>query len=291
MKTRIYFLFAMIFLAGTFFTIPSHATTHTVLVGNYYFNPANLNVTVGDTVKWVWVAGSHTTTSGTIPAGAASWDHLINSSNQTYSYAVTVAGVFNYVCTPHASMGMVGSFTAASPNNTLAVAPANQNVSSAAGNTSFTVTSNTSWNASCDMTWCTCTPSGTGNGTITATYTENTTHAIRTTMITVTASGVADQTVMVTQAASTTGLSDQAAPLFLIYPNPVISKFWVASESLKTSETEVSIYNISGMKVFGPVTISGSPATVDVSRLPDGVYFVRTGKGSSGEVSRIVKTQ
>jgi len=109
-------------------------------------------------------------------------------------------------------------------------------------------------------------------------------------MITVTASGVADQVVMVTQAASTTGISDQAAPTFLIYPNPVISKFQVASESLKSSETEVSIYNISGMKVFGPVTISGSPASVDAGMLPDGVYFIRIGKDKAEKVERMIKT-
>jgi plastocyanin len=90
-----------------------HATKWIVNVQNFTFSPANLpNVNVGDTVKWVWVNGTHTTTSTTIPGGAASWDHPITSSNTFYEYPVTVSGSYAYQCTPHAGMGMVGSFTA-----------------------------------------------------------------------------------------------------------------------------------------------------------------------------------
>jgi hypothetical protein len=73
---------------------------------------------VGDTVKWVWASGSHTTTcdpatqAGTsLPAGAATWDEPITSVNTTYEYVVTVAGVYNYWCNPHAPE-MAASFTA-----------------------------------------------------------------------------------------------------------------------------------------------------------------------------------
>ncbi|MCX7834030.1 MAG: T9SS type A sorting domain-containing protein [Ignavibacteria bacterium] len=99
----------------------SFATTHIVQVSNYAFTPQNLNVTVGDTIKWVWVSGIHTTTSTTIPQGATPWDVIISSSNQTYSYPVVVPGLYNYVCTPHIPMGMVGSFNA-SPSNITPIA-------------------------------------------------------------------------------------------------------------------------------------------------------------------------
>jgi plastocyanin len=57
------------------------ATKWTVTVQNFSFNPSSLpNVAVGDTIKWVWVSGSHTTTSSTIPGGAVSWDQPINSA-------------------------------------------------------------------------------------------------------------------------------------------------------------------------------------------------------------------
>ncbi len=376
MKTKIYFLSAMIFLTGICFTITSHATTHTVQVGNYYFNPASLNVTVGDTVKWVWVNGSHTTTSGSIPAGAASWDHPINSSNQTYAYPVTVAGSYNYVCTPHAGMGMVGSFTAANPGNTLAVTPSNQNVTAASGSTTFSVTSNTAWMASCNMSWCTCTPSGTGNGSLSSDYSENTSTTARVATITITATGVPDVMVTVTQAgaaptlivtpasqnvsqaagstnftvssnsgwtassdqtwctvtasgsgngsitatyqANTSntprsamitvsvsglpdkmvtvnqdaalGINDPASGTFSIYPNPVTSKVNITDNSLNSSPNEVNIYNINGIKVYGPVVLSFSPASIDVSSLADGVYFIRIGKDKTEKTERMVKT-
>lgn len=97
------------------FNLCTNATEWTVQVSNFKFNPATLNVVVGDVVKWVWVSGTHTTTSSTIPAGAASWDSPITGTSTTFSYTVTVAGTYNYVCTPHEAFGMVASFTA-SPN-------------------------------------------------------------------------------------------------------------------------------------------------------------------------------
>ena len=74
---------------------------------------------------------------------------------------------------------------------------------SAAGNTTFTVTSNSSWIVSSDQTWCTVTPSGNGNGPIQATYTENTTANTRVAGVTVTVAGLSPVVVMVTQAGIT----------------------------------------------------------------------------------------
>ncbi|MCX6282117.1 MAG: BACON domain-containing carbohydrate-binding protein [Bacteroidetes bacterium] len=377
MKTKIYTLTALIFLAVILAATEASATVHQVQVGNYFFNPASMNITVGDTVKWIWVSGTHTTTSTSIPAGAASWDQPITSSNTTYSYTVTNAGTYSYKCTPHAAMGMVASFVATNPSNTLSVTPSNQNVGAAGGSTSFSVVSNTSWNASCNKAWCSCSPSGTGNGTIDVTYSENTSVSQRVASITVIATGAPTQTVTVTQAgaaptltvtpasqnvtqlagsvnfnvtsntdwtsvssqswctvtssgtgngtitavytANTTGsqrmamitvsvsglpdqmvtvsqdaalgINDQPAQTYLIYPNPVRSTLTIASESLKSSADEITIYSISGMKVMGPVTISGSPVSVDVSTLSEGVYFIRIGKDGSGTVKRIIKTR
>lgn len=98
-------------------------TKHSVLVGDSFFNPASLNVKVGDTVSWSFTGNmqNHTTTSSTIPSGAASWDQPINTANPTFNYVVTKAGTYNYVCTPHASF-MKGTITA-----TVATAVANIN--------------------------------------------------------------------------------------------------------------------------------------------------------------------
>jgi len=98
-------LFFLLVLTGL------HATTYTVQVSNFAFSPSSLpNVLVGDTIKWVWVSGSHTTTSVSVPNGAATWDSPMNSSSTTFSYPITVAGTYTYKCSMHASM--TGTITA-----------------------------------------------------------------------------------------------------------------------------------------------------------------------------------
>ncbi|KAA9041777.1 T9SS type A sorting domain-containing protein [Ginsengibacter hankyongi] len=90
----------------------SKATTWNVDVQNFQFSPATLNVAVGDVIHWVWVAGTHTTTSVTIPAGAATWDMPMDITHTTYDYTVTQPGVYSYQCNFHAFLGMTASFTA-----------------------------------------------------------------------------------------------------------------------------------------------------------------------------------
>ncbi len=96
------------------------AATDTVHVANYQFTPATINVVVGDTVVWVWDEGNHTTTCdpsdpdipGTsLPAGAEPWNSLIDESNSTFQYVITVEGTYNYICIPHYP-NMVGSIIA-----------------------------------------------------------------------------------------------------------------------------------------------------------------------------------
>jgi hypothetical protein len=83
---------------------------------------------------------------------------------------------------------------------TLSVYPGNQNVSSNAGNTSFSITSNTNWTIADDAGWLSVNPtSGSGNGTITANYTTNTLATIRVGTITISGTGVSSQSVTVTQ--------------------------------------------------------------------------------------------
>lgn len=95
--------------------VSSNATTHTVSVSNFQFSPNNMNVTVGDTIKWVWMSGSHTTTSASTPAAASGWDNPMTSGSTSFIYVVKIAGSYHYVCTPHAAFGMTADFTATSP--------------------------------------------------------------------------------------------------------------------------------------------------------------------------------
>ncbi len=91
------------------------ATVHIIKVSNYQFTPATTNAVIGDTIVWIWKNGNHTTTSTTIPTGANPWDMLINTTHRRYGIRVTVAGTYNYKCTPHASFGMLGSINVSAP--------------------------------------------------------------------------------------------------------------------------------------------------------------------------------
>ncbi|MFI5172864.1 MAG: plastocyanin/azurin family copper-binding protein, partial [Chitinophagales bacterium] len=108
-KLNLLFLFTIIFLGFS-----AKATIHEIQVEDNEFNPSNLNVMVGDTIKWFWdnSAGDHTTTSTSVPDGALTWDAPIAASSQTFIYVVTLPGSYNYKCTIHAGMGMTGNFNA-----------------------------------------------------------------------------------------------------------------------------------------------------------------------------------
>ncbi len=111
----------LLLLAITLISLCSNATIHVVSVANFQFSPANVpDVIVGDTMRWVWVSGTHTTTDdngvhGTsptsTPAGAPTWNDSINVRKTSFDYTVTVPGVYNYLCNPHAA-NMKASFTA-----------------------------------------------------------------------------------------------------------------------------------------------------------------------------------
>jgi plastocyanin len=93
------------------------AVTHTVNFGGalgFVFSPSSFTASVGDTVKWVGDFTIHTTTSTSVPATAATWDHGATTSTTTspFIYVIHVAGAYNYHCAIHYTLGMIGSFTA-----------------------------------------------------------------------------------------------------------------------------------------------------------------------------------
>jgi endonuclease I len=140
------------------------------------------------------------------------------------------------------------TFTTLTPS--LTVTPSNRSVPSSAGSTTFTVTSNSSWTANSNQTWCTVTPSGAGNGTITANYSLNATTDQRVANVTVTVSGLAPVIVTVTQAG--------AAPTLSVTPSdrPVTS----ASGNTTFSVTSNTTWTVSSDQTWCTVTPSGSGA-------------------------------
>jgi plastocyanin len=79
--------------------------------GALKFSPQDVTINVGDTIQWVWASNHHSSTSGTPGNPDGLWDSGILNKNATFSHTFTTPGVFPYYCTPHGSLGMVGSVT------------------------------------------------------------------------------------------------------------------------------------------------------------------------------------
>lgn len=93
----------------------SFATKHNIAVAEFSFTPSSLTIPLGDTIVFNWVNGTHTATSTSVPPGAAPFDAPISSGSVILTYVPTKVGYYAYICTPHSSMGMTGSFSVTFP--------------------------------------------------------------------------------------------------------------------------------------------------------------------------------
>jgi plastocyanin len=121
-------LLIILFIISSF---NSKGTIHTIGVwGGYYeFVPASITIQLGDTLQWEPYFGLlpmmlHTITSDNIPVGAASFDQVWQMPSDTFfQYIPQVAGLYQYVCTPHIPNGMIGEFTVTNGSNTQTYVP------------------------------------------------------------------------------------------------------------------------------------------------------------------------
>ena len=91
-------------------------TSHTVLVGQggNNFTPSNLTITAGDTVIFDCVSGFHNVdgTTSSYPNNPVSFGNgAAASAPWTYQFVFNTAGSYDYDCTPHVGLGMVGAIT------------------------------------------------------------------------------------------------------------------------------------------------------------------------------------
>ena len=114
---------------------PFKANVHEILVWDGYmqFMPSNLTaVQLGDTIEWLPLdipTMTHTITSTNTPIGATPFDQIWQAPLDTFfRYIPSKIGLYEYVCTPHISNGMIGSFnvedtTLSITNNLLNIIP------------------------------------------------------------------------------------------------------------------------------------------------------------------------
>lgn len=80
------------------------------------FGPETFEIAAGGTVRWTWEAGGHNVRASSTPAdsdwkGTPGGDGTTYDEGYTYEYTFEVPGEYEYVCIPHESLGMTGSFT------------------------------------------------------------------------------------------------------------------------------------------------------------------------------------
>ena len=97
---------------------PVAAATHAVEIGDGFFGPASLTVTIGDTVTWTNADDSpHTVTADAFDSGNI-------ETGQTFSHTFTEPGTYTYVCQYHDEMvATITVVQAAGPAAPAAAAP------------------------------------------------------------------------------------------------------------------------------------------------------------------------
>lgn len=80
--------------------VTGRSTVHNISISGFAFNPANLTVIQGDTVRWTNFDNTgHTTTSD-----SGVWSSPLLGQGESYQRQFSVVGGFPYHCTPHPSM-------------------------------------------------------------------------------------------------------------------------------------------------------------------------------------------
>ena len=92
-------------------TVPAFSAEHEVKMlnngagGMMIFEPAVLQVAIGDTVNFVATDMAHNSASVFTPPGATPWRGMMS---RDISVTLDTPGVYIYECTPHNMMAMVG---------------------------------------------------------------------------------------------------------------------------------------------------------------------------------------
>jgi len=113
------FFACCLFVVLAHFQVCSAATTNTVTVGNFFFNPVNLVIAPGDSVRWTNVSVNvHDTTHNVAPASRL-WaqDLTLTGAGRAYRFTFTNAGYYPYFCEQHIVQQQTGAVLVASTHH------------------------------------------------------------------------------------------------------------------------------------------------------------------------------
>lgn len=113
-------LLGAIGLAGVSNAGAEGKTVEVTMHNDAVFGPAEVRISVGDTVHWINKGVLvHTVTfdpkqaikaaSVVLPAGVAAFGSADLNEEETYSHTFTAKGTYKYVCKYHEAMGMTGT--------------------------------------------------------------------------------------------------------------------------------------------------------------------------------------
>ena len=84
--------------------------TYVVTMGEYFFTPMNIVISVGDKIRWRNDGTEpHTSTSGNQPISSGTWDSSLLFPGESYTRTFDSAGSFSYFCLLHT--GQTGNVT------------------------------------------------------------------------------------------------------------------------------------------------------------------------------------
>jgi plastocyanin len=81
-----------------------------IAVNGHDFDPPEVRIKAGESVKWTWVAGSHNVVSGATctPDGKFTSGANTVGVGSTFSHTFDTPGTYPYYCDPHCGIGMTG---------------------------------------------------------------------------------------------------------------------------------------------------------------------------------------
>jgi len=92
-------------------SLHTNATVENVSAADFSFTPSSFTITLGDTIIWTLISGTHGIATLSVPEGSSTFNSpIMTVIGQTFMFIPLVQGSYTYQCSVHGSI-MPGNFT------------------------------------------------------------------------------------------------------------------------------------------------------------------------------------